>query len=920
MKKTIIAILIIFSLSGLFANDPSDSVIIEIYRQFQPVGNYKVEVVPDPGDDSAEEITKEYRTDEKGRISIPWEEMPSNRPFLRIWAYDPEIRQALTYPLIGQRGKVLRFNLLDSIQYKQDGRVITWNSVENASTYQIEGFRFSESFSPWKIVTGFVNSWKDGETERYSQYLKDSLQIDNPLFQMKGDISEFVIPRDINNLNEIGISISAFNPLGKLIAQSPIFIPTGSEAVAQNEVRIEFTSWNKSVVDYEFFIGYKNDEGKLETLRTISTGDSYFSVIEKDSSWPEDVLVLIPIFMNDSKGDRIRKYMTLSDKWGKVLRFNLQSPVTLKLEDETFSWNEAPFAEEYKVSFYLYKEAERKQSSPPFVEYDIVNDPSIPFEPESVTTYSNLINYSEPLKEMIINSPDQFVWPEDLALKCLYGIVVRAYDADGNIVGISKLTPWPGESPVLEWDNSSFQKDAAALALSGIMMKIHLTNYDSLPVYPISHWKYNSLKETSLARDWGIFSGEDLRSDLQRLEREGHSASLRSVLNAIDNYPGMPLWEAAMREGLRMNQLKRVYTVKRLKELFGSRLLHAWDWGRAIYLIRWSYTLGYIKEDEAWNLIHHFQELIQTEYSSWEDFGQSYVLGRFYWSSGQGTELEKTREALDYMNEIFSDENSPWNGFWSDKELIISAEPVNFDEVLSLSEEEELFNWVLDTQKALGEYPNLFEKYAGMGPAGWKDYPQIREMFLLAAERAGQLKEEKAALMQSIKDFPLYYPFIQQLARLEEIEGSYDKALEAFGRMEEWALDLPQNQYLRSRLYYLQEDFDSALQLLAKPADEEFQGEWFYYNSHYVTGVIKLKQGFPSEALPHLEIVYSNSPDNSYNQYYYAVSLLLSGAGDPDEIEDMLTRAESAGEFTISDWIWEKLTELKQKLDGLQNL
>ena len=532
------------------------------------------------------------------------------------------------------------------------------------------------------------------------------------------------------------------------------------------------------------------------------------------------------------------------------------------------SWKPTSFSSKYIVSFYRYKKAERINVAPNYVQYDVVEDLTYEFDSKIETTYSSTIQYDSPVFEVSIDEGESLSWPEELPDLNHYGIVVRAYDDLNNEVAVSKLRVWPLLSPALEWDPGIYDRDASALALSGIMMKIHKTNYDSLPIYPISNSKFESIRDISLGRDWGIYSRADLLESLEKLKKKGHSSSLQSVLNVVNNYPGLSLWEAAMREQLYYSQVKRILAVQRLSEYYDSRLLHAWDWGRAIYLIRWSYTQGYVSEEEAWSLIHSFQDLIQKEYSSWDDFGQAYVLGRYYWSSGRGEEIENTREAYDAFLELHSDTNSPWTGLWIEDVPIIDKGEFNINEVINLSVEEEMFNWVFNARDALNEYPHEYKSYWEKAPDGWDEYPQNIEIFLLAAERTGDIEIAGTYVLKALEKYPAYYPFLQLRSRLEENIYGYSEALEVFDKMDEWSMNLPDNQYLRGRLLYLLEKQDQALELFNEPGKEEYSENWYFINAHYLSGIILLNQGKSHDALSHLQLVYNRNSENAYYQYY----------------------------------------------------
>lgn len=85
----------------------------------------------------------------------------------------------------------------------------------------------------------------------------------------------------------------------------------------------------------------------------------------------------------------------------------------------------------------------------------------------------------------------------------------------------------------------------------------------------------------------------------------------------------------------------------------GSKTIAAWDYGRLINVARWSYTLGYINEEEAWTYMVPAAQKAQAEYDTWANFGKSYILGRAYWM--------RDESANDIQFENFQYLNNPTN-------------------------------------------------------------------------------------------------------------------------------------------------------------------------------------------------------------------------------------------------------------------
>ena len=184
---------------------------------------------------------------------------------------------------------------------------------------------------------------------------------------------------------------------------------------------------------------------------------------------------------------------------------------------------------------------------------------------------------------------------------------------------------------------------AWAIALTGIMTEIHNTSHNSLnPTAMNQRWKNNWL--TTLSRDWGITTREELLEMLDSMENDGHAASFLEIKDIIYEISGAGSESevTAILKKYEWNQAKYnrfIYVINNWDKYY-NLTLKAWDLGRNINLCRWGYTVGFITEDEAWEKIFHNAKLIQPLYNSWEEYGYDYFMGRVFWASGFGEEEE----------------------------------------------------------------------------------------------------------------------------------------------------------------------------------------------------------------------------------------------------------------------------------------
>jgi hypothetical protein len=97
------------------------------------------------------------------------------------------------------------------------------------------------------------------------------------------------------------------------------------------------------------------------------------------------------------------------------------------------------------------------------------------------------------------------------------------------------------------------------------------------------------------------------------------------------------------------------------KDDLGQKSLLSWDYIRLVNMARWSYSLHFISEAEAWDYIYLAGKKLQDTYSSWDELGDQYFIGRVFWKySFNNQDLEPTLIWLK-TNAISPWKTIPWN-------------------------------------------------------------------------------------------------------------------------------------------------------------------------------------------------------------------------------------------------------------------
>ncbi len=82
----------------------------------------------------------------------------------------------------------------------------------------------------------------------------------------------------------------------------------------------------------------------------------------------------------------------------------------------------------------------------------------------------------------------------------------------------------------------------------------------------------------------------------------------------------------------------------------------AWDMGRMVNVARYSFDLGYISEDIAWEYLFTAYTESASRYSDWNEFAKAYIVGRALWG-GENISLYNT---VDTIKKLKKDKASPW--------------------------------------------------------------------------------------------------------------------------------------------------------------------------------------------------------------------------------------------------------------------
>ncbi len=174
-----------------------------------------------------------------------------------------------------------------------------------------------------------------------------------------------------------------------------------------------------------------------------------------------------------------------------------------------------------------------------------------------------------------------------------------------------------------------------------------------------------------LSEWWGIENESDARGQLNSLNEEAYNYFFPSIYKALsqDELPiedylksqfsvhkdYIKALELAVNLKECIRELKADNVIDTVEDLssFGPG---AWDYGRLVFVARLCFDAGYLNQEEAMKIINDAYKKAKSNYSNWEDFAKSYVIGRAMWGGINSSNNGITSIAQDLLNDV----ESPW--------------------------------------------------------------------------------------------------------------------------------------------------------------------------------------------------------------------------------------------------------------------
>lgn len=163
-----------------------------------------------------------------------------------------------------------------------------------------------------------------------------------------------------------------------------------------------------------------------------------------------------------------------------------------------------------------------------------------------------------------------------------------------------------------------------------------------------------------LRRWWGVAGAQRLRETMTWLEEEGHRTEFREIHRLL-----APVAAGRATIDPEANTATLRFIVDHHGRFKNGDLV-AWDFARLINVARFGFSAGYLPEVDAWQIITRAARRLASEYDSWQELSDNYVLGLRYWQDG----AQPDPFFLEAATWLASDPASPWRTVpWSARPL-----------------------------------------------------------------------------------------------------------------------------------------------------------------------------------------------------------------------------------------------------------
>ena len=155
-----------------------------------------------------------------------------------------------------------------------------------------------------------------------------------------------------------------------------------------------------------------------------------------------------------------------------------------------------------------------------------------------------------------------------------------------------------------------------------------LTTRNKMPFDDLQAAEYKDASIQVLSSAWDVTDTATAKETLEYLLTEGHKAEVDPALAELRTPEAATANSAEFQayEDVKKNLVDNYgYTAEQID---GIKTISAWDYDRLVNVARFSYSAGYITEQEMWDYINKAVTQAKNDYNSWEEYFAGVMLGR----------------------------------------------------------------------------------------------------------------------------------------------------------------------------------------------------------------------------------------------------------------------------------------------------
>lgn len=139
--------------------------------------------------------------------------------------------------------------------------------------------------------------------------------------------------------------------------------------------------------------------------------------------------------------------------------------------------------------------------------------------------------------------------------------------------------------------------------------------------------------QSALATSWGVTDKQTAQETMRWLMEEGHRTAWQETMQLLEAFGAMEISADELKKAYGDDDGTLLADMQEAWRRRGMEGISGWDYGRAMQLSAWYYLSGYYSYEESLDQSLEIARVIQSQYTSWDDYMESYLRGYEYWRS-----------------------------------------------------------------------------------------------------------------------------------------------------------------------------------------------------------------------------------------------------------------------------------------------